>query len=129
MSLIVKPLDRSTPYTGTGAATAGAKFVETDPVPPGWYHAQISAISDDTVHPANLELLVGSTPFGLRVPTVSVPVVFELLVQMRGATTLALRAIATSAGGKFIVATIVLTLVEAPPPAAWSYQANGIPAP
>jgi hypothetical protein len=129
MSLNVKPIDRSTPFTGTGAAAAGVKFVETDKPPPGWYHCQVSAISDDTAHPANLELLVGNTPFGLRLPTASVPVVFELLIQLRGATSVALRAIATSAGGKFIIATIVMTLVEAPPAAAWSYQSRGIPAP
>jgi hypothetical protein len=131
MSLAVRPIGRSLPFSKSGAGAAGVVFLSSGNLPAGWYLLQISASSDDatTAGRANLELLIGSTPFGFQLPTGAVTVPFEFMIQMEGSRAVNLRAIATSAGGKFILASMVLTPVEAPPVAAWSYDSQGVRAP
>jgi hypothetical protein len=112
MSLSGKPIGRSVYFSQSGVGTVGTEFLSTDKPPPGWYHAQIYTSSSDAALGANLQLFVGSTPWGF-VPTGPVTSALVLILQLEGS-----RAV-----------RLVLTPIEAPPAADWSYDSRGQGAP
>jgi hypothetical protein len=128
MSLSGRPIGRSVYFSAAGTPSGPGTFVETDKAPPGWYHVQISTYSTDAGAPLNLQLQVGSTPWGI-VPTGALTVAFVLVVQMEGSRSIQLRNVAGIGAGKVQFASIILTPIEAPPVVDWSYDSNGVPAP